>query len=78
LNPQKNCGFSPYLMFLIEDVTGRSFPKEGIHMSQVDEFAASIFGDPNPSMASSSHKSLHHSTMPPFFDSSIYTGPGSH
>jgi hypothetical protein len=32
LNPQKNCGFAPYLMFLIEDVTGRSFPKEGIHM----------------------------------------------
>jgi hypothetical protein len=42
------------------------------------EFAASIFGDPNPSMASSSHTSLHHSTMPPFFDSSMYTGPGSH
>jgi hypothetical protein len=33
LNPQKNYGFTPYLMFLIEDVTGRSFPKEGIHMS---------------------------------------------
>jgi hypothetical protein len=32
LNPQKNCGFIPYLMFLIEDVTGRSFPNEGIHM----------------------------------------------
>jgi hypothetical protein len=32
LNPQKNCGFTPYLIFLIEDVTGRSFPKEGIHM----------------------------------------------
>jgi hypothetical protein len=32
LNPQKNCGFAPYLMFLIEDVTGRSFLKEGIHM----------------------------------------------
>jgi hypothetical protein len=32
LNPQKNCGFAPYLMFLIEDVTGRRFPKEGIHM----------------------------------------------
>jgi hypothetical protein len=29
LNPQKNCGFAPYLMFLIENVTGRSFPKEG-------------------------------------------------
>jgi hypothetical protein len=32
LNPQKNCGFAPYLMFLIEDVTGRSFSKEGIRM----------------------------------------------
>jgi hypothetical protein len=32
LNHQKNCGFTPYLMFLIEDVTGRSFLKEGIHM----------------------------------------------
>jgi hypothetical protein len=31
-NPQKNGGFTPYRMFLIEDVTGRSFPKEGIHM----------------------------------------------
>jgi hypothetical protein len=43
-----------------------------------DEFAASIFGDPNPGMASSSHSYLHHSTMPPFFDSSMYTGPGSY
>jgi hypothetical protein len=32
LNPQKNCGFTPYLMFLIKDVTGRSFPKEEIYM----------------------------------------------
>jgi hypothetical protein len=32
LNSQKNYGFAPYLMFLIEDVTCRSFPKEGIHM----------------------------------------------
>jgi hypothetical protein len=46
--------------------------------SMEDEFAASIFGDPNPGMASSSHKSLHHSTMLPFFDSSIYTRPRSH
>jgi hypothetical protein len=29
MNPQKTCGFMPYLMFIIEDVTGRSFPKEG-------------------------------------------------
>jgi hypothetical protein len=40
LNPQKNSGFAPYLMFLIEDVMGRSFPTEGIHMP---------FG-PNPTM----------------------------
>jgi hypothetical protein len=39
-----------------------------------DEFAASIFGDPNPDMASSSLKSLHHSTMPPFFDSFFTPG----
>jgi hypothetical protein len=32
LNSQKNCAFAPYLMFLIEDVTGRSFPKEWIRM----------------------------------------------
>jgi hypothetical protein len=32
LNPQKTCGFTPYLMFIIEDVTSRSFPKEGKHM----------------------------------------------
>jgi hypothetical protein len=32
LNHQKNCVFAPYLMFLIEDVTGRRFSKEGIHM----------------------------------------------
>jgi hypothetical protein len=32
MNPQKICGFAPYLMFIIEDVTGRSFPKEGKHM----------------------------------------------
>jgi hypothetical protein len=51
-------------------------PPEQPRPSIVDEFAASIFGDPNPSMASSSHTSLHHSTMPPFFDSSMYTGPG--
>jgi hypothetical protein len=32
LNPQKNCGFATYLMFIIEDVTNRSFPKDGFHM----------------------------------------------
>jgi hypothetical protein len=46
--------------------------------SMANEFAASIFCDPNPSMTSSSHSSLHHCTMPPFFDSSMYTGPGLH
>jgi hypothetical protein len=53
-------------------------PPEQSRPSMVNEFAASIFGDPNPSMTSSSHSSLHHSTMPPFFDSSMYTEPGSH
>jgi hypothetical protein len=32
LNPQKTCGFAPFLTFIIEDVTGRSFPKDGRHM----------------------------------------------
>jgi hypothetical protein len=32
LNPQKNCGFAPYLLFIIEDVTNRSFPKDEFHM----------------------------------------------
>jgi hypothetical protein len=32
LNPQKNCGFASYLMFIIEDVIGRNFPMEGKHM----------------------------------------------
>jgi hypothetical protein len=53
-------------------------PLEQPRPSMADEFTASIFGDPNPGMASSSHMSLHHSTMPPFFDSSMYTGLGSH
>jgi hypothetical protein len=32
MNPQKTYGFMPYLMFIIEDVTSSSFPKEGKHM----------------------------------------------
>jgi hypothetical protein len=32
LIPQKNCVFAPYLMFIIEDVINRSFPKDGVHM----------------------------------------------
>jgi hypothetical protein len=27
MNPQNTCGFTPFLMFIIEDVTGRNFPK---------------------------------------------------
>jgi hypothetical protein len=46
--------------------------------SMADEIAASIFGDPNPGMVSSSHASLQNTTMPPFSDSSIYTRPGAH
>jgi hypothetical protein len=53
-------------------------PPEQPRPSMADEFAASIFGDPNPGMASSFHRSIHHSTMPPFFDSSMYTEPRSH
>jgi hypothetical protein len=32
LKPQKTCGFATYLMFMIEDVTNRIFPKDGFHM----------------------------------------------
>jgi hypothetical protein len=32
MNPQKTCGFASYLMFMIEDVTNRTFPKVGFHM----------------------------------------------
>jgi hypothetical protein len=32
LNPKNTCGFAPYLMFIIKNVTSRSFPKEGKHM----------------------------------------------
>jgi hypothetical protein len=28
----KRLGFAPYLMFIIEDVTNRSFPKNGLYM----------------------------------------------
>jgi hypothetical protein len=53
-------------------------PPELQRPSMANEFAASIFGDPHLSMASSSHTSLHHTTMPHFFDSSLYTGPRVH
>jgi hypothetical protein len=53
-------------------------PLEQPRPSMADEFAASIISYLNSDMASSSHTSLHLSTMPPFFDSSMYTGPGSH
>jgi hypothetical protein len=45
-------------------------PPEPPRASMVDEFTASIFGGPTYGMAST--------TMPPFVDSSIYTGPGTH
>jgi hypothetical protein len=32
MNSQKTCSFTPYLMFIIENVTSRSFPKEGKNM----------------------------------------------
>jgi hypothetical protein len=53
-------------------------PPEQPIPSTVDLLAANIFGDPNPNMASSSHTTLPHTTIPQFFDSSLYTGPGSH
>jgi hypothetical protein len=53
-------------------------PPEQPRPSMADQIVVDIFGDPNPGMASSSHTSLTHTTMPSFFDSSLYTGPGSH
>jgi hypothetical protein len=53
-------------------------PPEQPRPSMTDEFAASIFGGPNPNIASSYHASLHHTTMPPLFDSSLYTGLGAY
>jgi hypothetical protein len=32
IEPSKDCVFAPYLMFIIEAVINRSFPKEGVHM----------------------------------------------
>jgi hypothetical protein len=49
-------------------------PSEKPRPSMADEFTASIFANLNSGMASSSHSSLHHSTIPSFFDSSMYTG----
>jgi hypothetical protein len=53
-------------------------PPEQPKPSMVDEIAASIFGDPNPGMASSSLESLCHIIAPPFFHSSMYTGLRAH
>jgi hypothetical protein len=53
-------------------------PPEQPRPSMADQITADIFSDPNLGMASSSHTSLTHTTMPSFFDSSLYTEPGSH
>jgi hypothetical protein len=53
-------------------------PPEQLRPSVAEQIATGIFGDPILGMASSSHTSFHHTNMPLFFDSSIYTGPGSH
>jgi hypothetical protein len=53
-------------------------PPEQLRPSVVDEIAISIFGDPNPGMASSSLASLHHTIAPLFFNSSMYTRLGAH
>jgi hypothetical protein len=53
-------------------------PPEQPRPSMADEIAASIFDDPNLGMESSSLEFLHHTIVPPFFDSSMYTGPGAH
>jgi hypothetical protein len=53
-------------------------PPEQSRPSMADQLIEDIFSDPLLGMASSSHTSLTHTTMSPFFDSSLYTGPGSH
>jgi hypothetical protein len=53
-------------------------PPEQSRPSMADQLAEDIFGAPLPCMASSSHTSLTHTSMPLFFDSSLYTEPGSH
>jgi hypothetical protein len=53
-------------------------PLEQPRPSMVDEIADSIFGHPNHGMVSIFHASLQNTTMPSFFDSSIYTRPGAH
>jgi hypothetical protein len=53
-------------------------PLEQLRPSMADPIAADLFGAPHPSMVSSSHPFLHHTTMPPFFDSYMYTGSRSH
>jgi hypothetical protein len=53
-------------------------PPEQPRPSMADQIIAGLFGALHLGMASSSHPSLHYTTMPLFFDSSMYTGPGSH
>jgi hypothetical protein len=53
-------------------------PPEQARPSMANEIAANIFGAPNPGIASSFHASLHQTTMPLFFASSLNTGPGVH
>jgi hypothetical protein len=53
-------------------------PLEQLRPSMADQLATDIFGGPVPDMASSSLTSFTHTTMPSYFDSSLYIGPGSH
>jgi hypothetical protein len=48
LNPQKTCGFTPYLMFIIEDVIGRIFPKEGKPLIPPAQVSSPPRVDPTP------------------------------
>jgi hypothetical protein len=70
--------FAPYASQAIDAPPPPPPPPEQRRPSMADEIAVNIFGDPNPDMASSSHTSLHQTTMPHFFDSSLYTRPGAH
>jgi hypothetical protein len=53
-------------------------PPEQPRPSITDQLTTDILGDPTPGMASSAHTSFTHTTIPTYFDSSLYIGPGSH
>jgi hypothetical protein len=68
--------FAPYASRAFDDPPPHLL--EQPRPSMADQIDVDIFGDPNLDMTSSSHTSLSNTTMSSFFDSSLYTGLGSH